>query len=124
MGLEGEIRLEPGRAAPKVLNLTGEMNETVAELARRLSAGCYALTPVIIKMRRGIRGAEQQGIMDVFFAPQGPIVPVHKINVDDRKGRRAAPEPRGFSYAFLLPRRRLRRAGLIHPTTSPRPLSR
>ena len=39
MGLDVEIRLEPGRAAPKVLILTGEMNETVAELARRLSAG-------------------------------------------------------------------------------------
>ena len=38
MGLDVEIRLEPGRAAPKVLILTGEMNETVAELARRLSA--------------------------------------------------------------------------------------
>lgn len=37
--MDVEIRLEPGRESPKVLILTGEMNETVAELARRLAAG-------------------------------------------------------------------------------------
>ena len=34
-----EIKLEPGRAAPKVIILTGEMTEKVADVARRLAAG-------------------------------------------------------------------------------------
>ena len=37
--MDVEIKLEPGRAAPKVIILTGEMTEQVADLARRLAAG-------------------------------------------------------------------------------------
>ena len=37
--MDVEIKLEPGRAAPKVIILTGEMTEQVTDLARRLAAG-------------------------------------------------------------------------------------
>ena len=37
--MDVEIKLEPGRAAPKIIILTGEMTEQVADLARRLAAG-------------------------------------------------------------------------------------
>ena len=37
--MDVEIKLEPGRATPKVIILTGEMTEQVADLARRLAAG-------------------------------------------------------------------------------------
>ncbi len=37
--MDVEIKLEPGRAAPKVIILTGEMTDQVTDLARRLTAG-------------------------------------------------------------------------------------
>lgn len=37
--MEVEIRLEPGRERPKVVILTGELDEETAELARRIAAG-------------------------------------------------------------------------------------
>lgn len=37
--MEVEIRLEPGRAEPKVVILTGELSGAVSDLARRLGTG-------------------------------------------------------------------------------------
>lgn len=37
--MDVEIKLEPGRTAPKVIILTGEMTDQVTDLARRLTAG-------------------------------------------------------------------------------------
>lgn len=37
--MEVEIKLEPGRQEPKLVILTGELNEDIANLARRLGSG-------------------------------------------------------------------------------------